>query len=126
MKNYFYESDDFDEFEDFTPGEMIFLKQLMAAESMRTKPVESKIKLIDEVMTMLPHAIEGEDLSIDVSKGGGAVYVSITGKSLNIKNPYMFSTIVRTSPCAEVVCKTNGYIEFSLGYYKVFELEGKR
>ena len=26
MKNYFYESDDFDEFEDFTPGEMIFFK----------------------------------------------------------------------------------------------------
>ena len=125
MKNYFYESDDFDDFEDFTPGQMVFLKQMMAAESMRTKPVESKIKLIDEVMTMLPHAIEGEDLSIDVSKGGGAVYVSITGKSLNIKNPYMFSTIVQTSPCAEVVCKTNGYIEFSLGYYKVFELEDK-
>ena len=116
----------FDELEDFTPGEMAFLKQLMIAESMRTKPVESKIKLIDEVMTMLPHSIEGEDLSIDVTKGGGAVYISITGKSFNIKNPYIFSTIVRTSPCIEVVCKTNGYIEFSLGYYKVFEMEDKR
>ena len=44
MKNYFYESDDF---EDFTPGQMIFFKQLMMIESMKTKPVESKIKLID-------------------------------------------------------------------------------
>ena len=125
MKNYFYESDDFDEFEDFTPGEMVFFKQLMTAESMRTKPIESKIKLIDEVMTMLPQTIEGEDLSIDVSKGGGAAYVSITGKSLNIKNPYMFSKIIQTSPCVEVVCKTNGYIDFSLGYYKVFEMEDR-
>ena len=122
MKNYFYESDDF---EDFTPGQMIFFKQLMMIESMKTKPVESKIKLIDAVMTMLPHTIKGEDLNIDVRKDGGAVYISITGKSFNIKNPYMFSTIVRTSPCVELVCKTNGVIDFSLGYYNVFEMEGK-
>lgn len=125
MKNYFYESDDFDDSEDFTPGQMIFFKQLMMIESMKTKPVESKIKLIDAVMTMLPQTIEGEDLSIDVSKGGGAAYVSITGKSLNIKNPYMFSKIIQTSPCVEVVCKTNCYIDFSLGYYKVFEMEDR-
>ena len=97
----------------------------MMIESMKTKPVESKIKLIDAVMTMLPHIIEGEDLNIDVSKGGGDAYVSITGRRLNIKNPYMFSTIIRTSPCVEVVCKTNGYIHFSLGYYKVFEMEDR-
>ena len=122
MKNYFYESDDFDDSEDFTPGQMIFFKQLMMIESMKTKPVESKIKLIDSVVTMLPHTIEGEDLSINVRKDGGDAYVSITGKSLNIKNPYMFSTITRTSPCVEVVCKTNGYIHFSLGYYGVFTM----
>ena len=104
MKNYFYESDDFDDSEDFTPGQMIFFKQLMIIESMKTKPVESKIKLID---------------------AGGAAYVSLTGKSLNIKNPYMFSKIIQTSPCIEVVCKTNGYIDFSLGYYKVFEMEDR-
>ena len=125
MKNYFYESDDFDDSEDFTPGQMIFFKQLMIIESMKTKPVESKIKLIDAIMTMIPHTIEGEDLNINVRKGGGAAYVSITGKSLNIKNPYMFSKIIQTSPCIEVVCKTNGYIDFSLGYYKVFEMEDR-
>lgn len=97
----------------------------MIIESMKTKPVESKIKLIDAVMTMIPHTIEGEDLNINVRKDGGAAYVSITGKSLNIKNPYMFSKIIQTSPCIEVVCKTNGFIDFSLGYYKVFELEDK-
>ena len=125
MKNYFYESDDFDDSEEFTPGQMIFFKQLMIIESMKTKPVESKIKLIDAVMTMIPHTIEGEDLNINVRKGGGAAYVSITGKSLNIKNPYMFSKIIQTSPCIEVVCKTIGYIDFSLGYYKVFEMEDR-
>ena len=116
---------DFDDFEDFTPGQMIFFKQLMIIESMKTKPVESKIKLIDAVMTMIPHTIEGEDLNINVRKGGGAVYVLIKGKSLNIKKPYIFSKIIQTSPCVEVGCKTNGFIEFSLGYYKVFELEDK-
>lgn len=125
MKNYFYESDDFDDSEDFTPGQMIFFKQLMIIESMKTKPVESKIKLIDAVMTMLPHTIEGEDLNINMIKDGGTVYVSIIGKSFNIKNPYMFSKIIKTSPCVELVCKTNGVIDFSLGYYNVFEMEDR-
>ena len=116
---------DFDDFEDFTPEQLDLLRELMVYESMKTKPVESKIKLIDAVMTMIPHTIEGEDLNIDMRKGGGAVYVLIKGKSLNIKKPYIFSKIIQTSPCVEVGCKTNGFIEFSLGYYKVFELEDK-
>lgn len=116
---------DFDDFEDFTPDQLDFFRQLMTLESMKTKPVESKIKLIDAVMIMIPHIIEGEDLNIDKRKYGGDVYVLIAGKSLNIKNPYIFSKIIQTSPCIDVGCKTNGLIEFSLGYYKVFELEDK-
>lgn len=123
MKNYFYESDDY---EDFTPGQMAFFRQLMAIESMKTKPVKSKIKLIDDVMTVLLNTIEGEDLHIDVIKDGGTVYISIIGKSFNIKNPYIFSRIIKTSPCVELVCKTNGVIDFSLGYYGVFEVEDRR
>ena len=49
MKSYFYESDDFDDFEDFTPDQLDFLRELMIYESMKTKPVESMIKLIDTV-----------------------------------------------------------------------------
>ena len=63
----------FDDFEDFTPGEIVFLKQLMALESRKTKPVESKIKLIDAVMTILPHIVEGEDVNINMRKSGGRV-----------------------------------------------------
>lgn len=125
MKNYFYESDDFDDFEDFTPNQLDLLRGLMTYESMKTKPVESKIKLINTVTRILPYAFDGREVDIAVRKGGGSAYVSVTGKILNIKNPYIFSKIIQTSPCVEVGCKTNGFIEFSLGYYKVFELEDK-
>lgn len=125
MKNYFYESDDFDDFEDFTPDQLDLLRELMVYESMKTKPVESMIKLIDTVTKTLPYAFDGREVDIDVVKRGGSAYVSVTGKSLNIKNPDILSKIIRTSSNTEILCKTNGDIKISLGYYKVFEMEDK-
>lgn len=122
MKNYFYESDDF---EDFTPDQLDLLRELMVYESMKTKPVESMIKLIDTVTKTLPYAFDGREVDIDVVKRGGSAYVSVTGKSLNIKNPDILSKIIRTSSNTEILCKTNGDIKISLGYYKVFEMEDK-
>lgn len=125
MKSYFYESDDFDDFEDFTPDQLDFLRELMIYESMKTKPVESMIKLIGTVTKTLPYAFDGKEADIDVVKRGGSAYVSVTGKGLNIKNPDVLSNIIRTSSNAEISCKTNGDIKISLGYHKVFELEDK-
>ena len=125
MKNYFYESDDFDDFEDFTPEQLDLLRELMVYESMKTKPVESMIKLIDTVTKTLPYAFDGREVDIDVVKRGGSAYVSVTGKSLNIKNPDILSKIIRTSSNTEILCKTNGDIKISLGYHKVFEMEDK-
>ena len=125
MKSYFCESDDFDDFEDFTPDQLDFLRELMIYESMKTKPVESMIKLIDTVTKTLPYAFDGREVDIDAVKSGGSVYVSVTGKSLNIKNPDILSKIILTSSNAEISCKTNGDIKISLGYHNVFELEDK-
>lgn len=116
---------DFDDFEDFTPDQLDLLRELMAYESMKTKPVESMIKLIDTVTKTLPYAFDGKDVDIDVVKRGGSAYVSVTGKGLNIKNPDILSKIIRTSANTEILCKTSGDIKISLGYHKVFELEDK-